>query len=286
MYVSLLPTPKNPQTDFPPQPTAGISTISIVLLTGPSTNVVPLSCIVDSAPNTGTYIWTPPSSLTPTGNSGYGLQIIDDASGKFQYSTQFGISNPNPDVSSSSSVSSSGGGATATQLSDGQVQVPTGTLTTNAHHSTKSESGSAITTSSSHKSHYPSLTSILVLPSISGFPSPSRNSTSHHSKHHSSSSKHHPYSQHVGTGIGTGSVKNATQYVTPTKHITKPSSLGPVTSVVVAQTTSSPVEVATSAATSPAATTTGKSGAVGVRVGVVKAGLVMGLGGLVVGLLM
>ena len=68
--------------------------------------------------------------------------------------------------------------------------------------------------------------------------------------------------------------------------MSKPSSLGPVTSVVVAQTSavSSPVEVATTAATSPVASATGTSGAVGVRV--VKGGLVVGLGGLAVAVLM
>ena len=63
--------------------------------------------------------------------------------------------------------------------------------------------------------------------------------------------------------------------------MSKPSSLGPVTSVVVAQ-TSAVVSVSTpsSVATSPVATTTGKSAAAAVRV--VKAVSVLGLGALAV----
>lgn len=71
--------------------------------------------------------------------------------------------------------------------------------------------------------------------------------------------------------------------------MSKPSSLGPVTSVVVAQTSaavSTPSEVATSASTSAVASATGQSGAVEVRVGMVKGGLVLGLGALAVAVLM
>ncbi|KAK0508899.1 hypothetical protein JMJ35_008270 [Cladonia borealis] len=239
-------------------PTAGISTVSIVLLVGPSTNVVPLSCIINSTPNTGTFIWTPPSSLTPTGNSGYGLQIIDDATGEFQYSTQFGISNPeiSSSVSSSStSASTAGGTQAATQLSDGQIQVPT-----SASHSGSVTAKSSPATTHITKSQYAiSASSILVI-------LPSSHSKNRTTTKPAKSTHYTSKPQHIGTGIVSGGAKNSTRFITPTASLTKPSSLGPVTSVVVASQTSSAVEVATSATSAaPATTTTGKSEAVGGR---------------------
>lgn len=65
--------------------------VALVLLRGPSTNVLPIACITESIPNTGKFVWTPPSSLEPDVTH-YGLQIIQDGTGDFQYSTQFGVS--------------------------------------------------------------------------------------------------------------------------------------------------------------------------------------------------
>jgi len=77
------------------------STVTLVLLRGPSTNVVPIATIVEDTPNTGSYVWTPSTSLQDD-VTGYGIQMIDDATGKFQYTTQFGVSNKaGPPASSS-----------------------------------------------------------------------------------------------------------------------------------------------------------------------------------------
>lgn len=65
--------------------------VSLVLLRGPSNNVVPLSTIVTGIPNSGSFVWTPASSLEADVTR-YGLQLIDDITGQYQYSTQFGIS--------------------------------------------------------------------------------------------------------------------------------------------------------------------------------------------------
>ncbi|MCJ1347262.1 hypothetical protein MMC31_005484 [Peltigera leucophlebia] len=118
--------------------TAG--TVSIVLLRGPSENVVPIDCLAESIPNSGTFSWTPSTSLVADVTH-YGLQIIVTGTGQFQYSTQFGISNAAGPSSASSSAAASitskaastsaSGSASATsgipvtQISDGQVQVPT-----------------------------------------------------------------------------------------------------------------------------------------------------------------
>ncbi|KAJ4352021.1 uncharacterized protein N0V89_007367 [Didymosphaeria variabile] len=76
--------------------------VSLILLKGPSTNAVFNQVIVESIDNSGSYTWTPPTSLEGTdGPGGYGIQLIDDVDGHYQYSTQFGISNEAPVVSSS-----------------------------------------------------------------------------------------------------------------------------------------------------------------------------------------
>ncbi|KAF1967955.1 hypothetical protein BU23DRAFT_558943 [Bimuria novae-zelandiae CBS 107.79] len=79
--------------------------VSLILLKGPSTNAVFNQIIVEGIDNTGSYTWTPPTTLEATkGPGGYGIQLIDDVDGHYQYSTQFGISNNAPVVPASSSV--------------------------------------------------------------------------------------------------------------------------------------------------------------------------------------
>lgn len=94
-------------------------TVSIVLLKGPATNVLPIDCLGDNIPNTGKLTWIPATNLEAN-VTGYGLQIIVTGTGQYQYSTQFGISNdlaPKPSASASAKPIS--------QLSDGQPQVAT-----------------------------------------------------------------------------------------------------------------------------------------------------------------
>lgn len=80
------------------------NTISIVLLRGPSTNVVPHGApLAEGIANSGSFVWTPASSLEAD-TSRYGLQLIDDITGQYQYSTQFGISKELCEVEVSSSV--------------------------------------------------------------------------------------------------------------------------------------------------------------------------------------
>ena len=94
------------------QPTTE-GTVTLVLLKGPSTNAVPQYPIVEAIPNTGSYLWTPSTDLAP-GEVGYGIQLIVDATGQYQYSTQFGISNPGYTGSyGSSSTSASSEGSVA-----------------------------------------------------------------------------------------------------------------------------------------------------------------------------
>ncbi|KAL9596994.1 MAG: hypothetical protein Q9219_005420 [cf. Caloplaca sp. 3 TL-2023] len=100
-------------------------TVSIVLLRGPSTNVLPIGCLADNIANTGKFVWTPSSSLEADVTH-YGLQIIVSGTGQYQYSTQFGISNDVVHPPSSTNQPTKQTTATGvTQTSDGQVELPT-----------------------------------------------------------------------------------------------------------------------------------------------------------------
>ncbi|KAM0720343.1 hypothetical protein Q7P37_004479 [Cladosporium fusiforme] len=69
-------------------------TVSLVLLKGPAENLVPVYAIAEEIENSGSYSWDPKKTLEPSeGAKGYGIQLIDDKTGQYQYTTQFGISN-------------------------------------------------------------------------------------------------------------------------------------------------------------------------------------------------
>jgi hypothetical protein len=79
-------------------------TVSLILLKGPAENLQFVEAIAEKIPNSGSYSWNVESSLVASeGAKGYGIQLIDDATGQYQYTTQFGISNDAPMVSSSAS---------------------------------------------------------------------------------------------------------------------------------------------------------------------------------------
>lgn len=73
--------------------TPNVGTVTLVLLRGPGTNVQPMYPIVEKAPNTGSFVWTPATDLE-SDTTHYALQLIEDASGRFQWGMQFGIDNP------------------------------------------------------------------------------------------------------------------------------------------------------------------------------------------------
>jgi hypothetical protein len=86
-------------------------TVSLQLLRGPGSDIKPLGApIADAIANTGSFEWTPSADLEPD-TLRYGLRVIDEATGQFQYSDQFGISKGDDcvstNVTSSSSSSSS-----------------------------------------------------------------------------------------------------------------------------------------------------------------------------------
>ncbi|KIY03881.1 uncharacterized protein Z520_00572 [Fonsecaea multimorphosa CBS 102226] len=98
-------------------PTDGV-TVSLVLCHGPSTNCV----LSDTAIASGipaaqkSFDWQVPCDLAPgtaSTDTGYGMLIIVDGTGEFQYSTQFSVLENQSCSSSSSSSSSSGSGSSS-----------------------------------------------------------------------------------------------------------------------------------------------------------------------------
>lgn len=67
--------------------------ISIVLLRGPSKNVKPIDTLADKIDNDGKFEWTPSKNLEPD-TTHYGIMIVVEKTGQYQYSTQFGVKNP------------------------------------------------------------------------------------------------------------------------------------------------------------------------------------------------
>ncbi|KAI5778384.1 hypothetical protein EDC01DRAFT_731763 [Geopyxis carbonaria] len=71
-------------------------TISIHLLKGPQKNLVDLGPIVTGKENTGDFVWKVPDELegaaTMPKDDVYGLKVVDDLTGKFEYSPPFEIS--------------------------------------------------------------------------------------------------------------------------------------------------------------------------------------------------
>ncbi|GAB7329789.1 hypothetical protein MBLNU13_g01515t1 [Cladosporium sp. NU13] len=79
-------------------------TVSLVLLKGPAENLIPVYAIAEKIENSGSYTWDPKSTLEASeGAKGYGIQLIDDKTGQYQYTTQFGISNDHKEEAAPSS---------------------------------------------------------------------------------------------------------------------------------------------------------------------------------------
>jgi len=145
----------------PSTPTTG--NVALLLLRGPSENVKYLETIVDSTKNTGTYTWTPSTSLE-NDVTHYGIQIIVEGTGQYQYSTQFGIKNDKATTPSSSSKSggypggptssatSASASSTVSKPSGYPTSAPAGNSTVSSTHphpsTSKYTSGSAYPTKS------------------------------------------------------------------------------------------------------------------------------------------
>ncbi|OJJ47686.1 hypothetical protein ASPZODRAFT_63497 [Penicilliopsis zonata CBS 506.65] len=86
--------------------------LSIVLLRGESTNMQVLETLAESVDNTGSFSWTPSTSLVPD-TTHYGLLLVCAGTGQYQYSDQFGVANPYY-TSSSAAAAATSSSATST----------------------------------------------------------------------------------------------------------------------------------------------------------------------------
>ncbi|KAG9689183.1 hypothetical protein KCU95_g9854, partial [Aureobasidium melanogenum] len=152
-------------------------TVSLVLLHGPSTNCVPIHTIVEGINNTGSYDWTPDTSLAPN-KTYYGIELVVDGTGQYQYSTQFGISNDEYKGSSSSAGASS---APATTTPVQNIKGPVSAQAVSASDAVSSAASSVSSAVASASSSMASQISSASSSVASGMSSASSAVSSHHS---------------------------------------------------------------------------------------------------------
>lgn len=227
-------------------------TVTLVLLRGPSTNVIPLYPIAEKVANTGSYVWTPSTSLEPD-TTHYGIQLVVDATGQYQYTTQFGIGNPSFGSSSSSSSSAAAPSTTTmsavSQIADGQIQAPASAVSVA---SAAYPVNSANATSSS----------VVMSSSVAMSPSVALSSSIATSIYVPVSSVNAPYVASTGFPVSNSSI------IQPTGSMSVPATLQTMTAVA-----SATQATAASSSTAPARAT----GAAG-RVVMSAGGLVAGAG--------
>ncbi|KAG9672539.1 hypothetical protein KCU99_g583, partial [Aureobasidium melanogenum] len=152
-------------------------TVSLVLLHGPSTNCVPIHTIVEGINNTGSYDWTPDTSLAPN-KTYYGIELVVDGTGQYQYSTQFGISNDEYKGSSSSAGAST---APATTTPIVNIKTPVSAQAVSASDAVSSAASSISSVVASASSSVASQISSASSSVASGMSSASSAVSSHHS---------------------------------------------------------------------------------------------------------
>ncbi|KAJ5157209.1 uncharacterized protein N7482_008309 [Penicillium canariense] len=116
-------------------PTLG-KTISLVLLRGPSSNVVPKEVIAESIPNSGSFVWTPSTSLDPDVTHYGMLIVVEDAGanhGAYQWSTQFGLSAPAGSDTTTTTSSTPAATTTTTTQTTSQTAAPSSTPSPSKH---------------------------------------------------------------------------------------------------------------------------------------------------------
>ncbi|THX32422.1 hypothetical protein D6D10_08108 [Aureobasidium pullulans] len=160
--------------------------VSLVLLHGPSTNVKPIATIVESIDNTGSYDWTPDTGLAPN-KTYYGIELIVEGTGQYQYSTQFGISNDNYKEELASTGAST---ASATTTVSVNIKSPVSAAAASASDAVSSAASSAssvvASASSSAASVHSSASSAIAMSASAAMTSASvsHNSTVHTSMFH------------------------------------------------------------------------------------------------------
>ncbi|KAI4126965.1 MAG: hypothetical protein LQ347_004780, partial [Umbilicaria vellea] len=136
-------------------------TVTLVLLQGPSTNVQPIAYIAQNISNSGSYSWTPPTSLAPD-TTHYGIELIVDSTQAYQYTSQFGISNPS--YSSLSSATSTSAYASASTSGSSSSSSSTNTSSASATNSSSSSSTTTTASTTSSSSASASLSTTTIAP--------------------------------------------------------------------------------------------------------------------------
>ncbi|KAG8533629.1 uncharacterized protein KY384_001369 [Bacidia gigantensis] len=163
-----VPAGKNFEITWTPSST---DKISIALLRGPADHAEEYQCIANSIDNSGSYTWVVPSSLDAD-TSNYGLKIIDDSTGDYQYSDLFGISNtakkssssttPTPSHTKTPKESKPHKPTPSYPAGNGTHPLPTGT-----HKSKPSHSGTAVSSKAHNKTKTAEAKTSTYLPSSS-----------------------------------------------------------------------------------------------------------------------
>jgi len=115
--------------------------VDLALCQGPSTACNIISNIALGIPNNNKYTWTVDCALAATdSNAGYGILLIDDATGMYQYSTQFGLL---ADSTGACKGKPSGGSSSATGSATGSVPSHSPTGSSPAYTPTPGSSGAS-----------------------------------------------------------------------------------------------------------------------------------------------
>ncbi|KAI5838392.1 Ser-Thr-rich glycosyl-phosphatidyl-inositol-anchored membrane family-domain-containing protein [Morchella snyderi] len=119
-------------------------TITIKLLKGPTTNILDIDIIATYIENSGSYTWNIPQSLQDSGSmpegDKYGLKILDDATGTYEYSPPFDISVPGSTYGGASGSS----GSSASSAIESTSKKATSTSTSAAESTSVAQKTTAI----------------------------------------------------------------------------------------------------------------------------------------------
>lgn len=185
-------------------------TVSIVLLRGPSTNVVPIATLAESIPNTGSFVWTPATTLTPD-ITHYGLLIVvEDAGqyhGAYQWSTQFGLTKAegSDSTTTSATVTATSSQTTATASSSSKLTITTVIDDVTTTYCPEDQSSSSAAASSTSISSW--VVTTTICPETTVAPTATAKSSRVPGPIRSSTLKSTPYAQPTGTASATSTAK-------------------------------------------------------------------------------
>jgi hypothetical protein len=141
--------------------------ICVILQRGPARNLVPIATLADNIPNSGSFSWTPSTSLEPD-TTGYSLIMVVEGTGQYQWSTQFGISNPDYTGPASNSSSATTTGTKTSTTTETSTASTTATTTTTASSASASTTATTMQTTATSASGVPTSTVVVTVPNSTG----------------------------------------------------------------------------------------------------------------------